>query len=75
MEPASDLLSTRQRVHRNHVVYEGALVIDARMKAPYPDELHADPDTARRVDARWSEYFPRGDVPMGDAEAADLDRP
>jgi hypothetical protein len=48
-------------------------VIDARMKPWYPAEVTGDPDVARRVSARWAEYFPGGRVAMGDAERAHLD--
>ncbi len=72
-EPAADLFSSKQRIHRNHVVHEGALVIDARMKPSYPTELHADPDTANKVSSRWAELFPAGGVEMGDSEVAHLD--
>ena len=49
------------------------LVIDARMKPGYPEELFCDEDTARRVDERWKEYFPAGDVEMGDSDRGHLD--
>lgn len=66
-EPASDIFA-RQRVVHNHIVREGPIVIDARMKARYPAELFCDPDTKARVDARWNEYFPDGGVVMGDGD-------
>jgi 3-polyprenyl-4-hydroxybenzoate decarboxylase len=70
-EPAADLHAA-QRLHRNHVVFEGTIVLDARMKPTYPDELFCDPDTARTVDTRWKEYFPDGKVEMGDSGEAHL---
>ena len=73
-EPAADLRSARTRVHRHHLVYEGAVGIDARMKPTYPAELGCDPETRATVDRRWSEYFPGGKVEMGDSEAGHLDR-
>jgi UbiD family decarboxylase len=72
-EPAADIHATRTRVVRNHLVREGAIVIDARMKT-YPDELFCDDDTKALVDRRWNEYFPQGGVEMGDADAGHLDR-
>ena len=33
----------------------------------------ADPDTARLVDGRWSQYFPAGKIEMGDSERGHLD--
>ncbi|MEQ1504562.1 MAG: UbiD family decarboxylase [Myxococcota bacterium] len=73
-EPAADLVTIGARVQRNHLVHQGPVGIDARMKAGYPDVLTCDDDTRRTVDRRWAEYFPRGGVEMGDAEAAHLDR-
>lgn len=66
-EPAGDIHS-RQRIVRNHIVHEGPIVIDARMKPHYPGELFCDPDTRALVDRRWKEYFPQGDVQMGDGD-------
>ncbi len=73
-EPAADLRAARTRVSRHHLVYEGPVGIDARMKPTYPAELTCDPDTRATVDRRWSEYFPGGKVEMGDAEAGHLDQ-
>jgi UbiD family decarboxylase len=73
-EPAADIWATKTRVHRNHLVYEGTIVIDARAKAHHPGELFCDDETRRLVDRRWSEYFPKGDVPMGDSDAGHLDQ-
>ncbi|MEW6742253.1 MAG: UbiD family decarboxylase [Planctomycetota bacterium] len=76
-EPAADLCARDVRVVRNHLCYEAPIVIDARLKPGYPEELHADPETAARVTQRWREYFPAvvktGAVEMGDAERAHLD--
>ncbi|MFZ5478834.1 MAG: UbiD family decarboxylase [Myxococcota bacterium] len=70
-EPAADL-HARRRIARNHVVFEGPVVIDARMKPTYPDELFCDPDTAATVSRRWGEYFPGGGVEMGDSDGGHL---
>lgn len=70
-EPAADL-HARTRVARHHLVHEGPIVLDARMKPSYPEELFCDPDTAATVDRRWTEYFPQGGVEMGDSDVADL---
>ena len=43
----------------------GPVVIDARMKEWYPKEVEADPEVARRVEARWGELFPERKVEMG----------
>jgi 3-polyprenyl-4-hydroxybenzoate decarboxylase len=73
LEPASDIYSASWRVHRHHIVHEGAIVFDARMKAPYPDELFCDDETRATVDRRWTEYFPDGGVQMGSSDDAHLD--
>ena len=67
------LLAASTRVHRHHLVHSGAVGIDARMKPTYPRELFADDDTRRRVNDRWKEIFPGGNVEMGDSDAGHLD--
>ncbi|MEQ8767936.1 MAG: UbiD family decarboxylase, partial [Planctomycetota bacterium] len=58
-EPAADLHARSQRIVRHHVTLEGPIVLDARMKPSYPDELIPDPVVAARVGERWSELFPK----------------
>jgi UbiD family decarboxylase len=58
-EPASDIHAASTSVRRHHISYTAPLVIDARMKPGYPDELIVRPDIAELVDARWREYFPK----------------
>lgn len=65
-EPAADLHAAGCEIIRNHVCYHGPLVIDARLKPGYPDELCARAEIARKVEERWREYFPGGGVEMGD---------
>jgi len=72
-EPAADIHSADRRIVRNHISYRGPIVIDARMKPWYPQELSADDETATLVGRRWKEYFPYGRVAMGDAERGHLD--
>jgi UbiD family decarboxylase len=72
-EPAADIHAASQRVVRHHVSYTAPIVIDARMKPPYPKELYCDGETAALVDRRWNEYFPGGDVEMGDSDRGHLD--
>ena len=72
-EPAADIHAADRRIVRNHIAYQGPIVIDARMKPWYPKELAAAPETAALVSARWKEYFPAGGVEMGDAERGHLD--
>ena len=71
-EPAADLHAAGSEVRRHHLVYRAPIVIDARLKPGYPDELFCDPDTARLVSRRWREYFPERDVEMGDSDTAHL---
>ncbi len=72
-EPAADIHAARVEVKRHHLAYTAPLVIDARMKPPYPAELFCDPETAALVTRRWSEYFPAGGVEMGDSDRGHLD--
>ena len=72
-EPAADIHAASQRVTRHHVSYTTPVVIDARMKPPYPKELFCDEETAALVDRRWKEYFPDGGVEMGDSDRGHLD--
>jgi len=72
-EPAADLHAAGERVVRNHVVRTPPIVLDARMKPGYPDELFCDPETSALVDRRWSDYFPGGAVEMGDSSQGHLD--
>ncbi len=72
-EPAADIHARATRVIRHHPSHTPPVLIDARMKGSYPPELHCDDATARTVDRRWREYFPAGDVAMGDSERAHLD--
>jgi menaquinone biosynthesis decarboxylase len=59
-EPAADIHAAAENVQRHHISYTAPLVIDARMKPGYPDELIARPDIAELVERRWREYFPHG---------------
>jgi menaquinone biosynthesis decarboxylase len=59
-EPASDIHAAATSVERHHISYHSPVVIDARMKPGYPDELVVRPDIAELVSRRWSEYFPSG---------------
>ena len=72
-DPAADLHAAELRREHNHTGFRAPVLIDARMKSCYPEELFTDPETARRVDGRWREYFPGGDVEMGDADRGHLD--
>ena len=56
-EPAADIHAREVKLHRYHPVLSGPIVIDARMKPWYPQELFCDEATHKLVDARWKEYF------------------
>ncbi len=72
-EPAADIHAAATRVVRNHIAYQGPVVIDARMKPWYPKEVTCRPEVAATVTRRWREYFPHRDIRMGDAEKGHLD--
>jgi UbiD family decarboxylase len=71
-DPAADTHCARVELLHGHPVRTAPVLIDARMKPGYPEELACDVDTARRVTERWREYFPSG-VEMGDSGRAGLD--
>jgi len=58
-DPAYDI-HARAELVRHHPSYRLPIVIDARMKPGYPDELEPDPAIVQLVDQRWKEYFPQG---------------
>ena len=58
-EPAADIYALSTTVQRHHLVYTAPIVIDARTKPGFPDELIVRDDIASLVDRRWSEYFSR----------------
>jgi 3-polyprenyl-4-hydroxybenzoate decarboxylase len=74
-EPAADIHSAGNTVDRHHIRYRFPIVIDARMKPPYPEELFCDERIAKRVTNRWTEYFPDRKIEMGDSDRAHLDPP
>jgi len=55
-DPAHDLYA-KTTVHRHKVEFEGPIVIDARMKPFYPDEVEPRSDIVHKVNQRWKEYF------------------
>jgi 4-hydroxybenzoate decarboxylase subunit C len=67
-EPAADIWS-RSNPFRNHLVHTTPLLIDARMKPSYPQELQCDPVTAETVTRNWPNYFPQG-MAMGSSDKA-----
>jgi menaquinone biosynthesis decarboxylase len=59
-EPAADIYASQTTVQRHHLVYKAPIVIDARTKPGFPDELVVREDIGQLVDRRWPEYFGRG---------------
>jgi UbiD family decarboxylase len=53
--PADDIYANSD-IRRHHFGYKLPIVIDARMKPGYPDELFPREDIVKLVDKRWSEY-------------------
>src|SRR5690348_2228728 len=59
-ESAADIYAADTRIERHHLVYKAPIVIDARLKPGFPDELIVGDDIKSLVDRRWREYFPKG---------------
>jgi len=72
-DPARDMHAAKLEFVANHPSFTPPIAIDARMKPGYPEELFCDEETARTVTRRWKQYFPRGNVAMGDSDRAGLD--
>lgn len=72
-DPARDLHASRTELLHHHASLHAPICIDARMKPGYPEELFCDESTAQRVEKRWTEYFPDGNVEMGDSDRGHLD--
>jgi UbiD family decarboxylase len=71
--PAADIRAAKIELVDTHPSFTPPIVIDARMKPGYPEELTCDEHTAGIVDRRWNEYFPARSVEMGDSDRAHLD--
>ncbi len=54
-DPANDIYA-RTELMRHNPAYQLPIIIDARMKPGYPDELEVDPTIKTLVDSRWREY-------------------
>ena len=59
-EPAADIYASNTSIQRHHLVYKSPIVIDARTKPGFPDELIVRADIAALVDRRWNQYFGHG---------------
>jgi UbiD family decarboxylase len=56
-EPAGNIFAQSETLERFHPTLNAPIVIDARMKPDYPDEVECDEATKKLVDKRWGEYF------------------
>ncbi|MBI5435021.1 MAG: UbiD family decarboxylase [Planctomycetes bacterium] len=72
-DPAADVHASRVDLVSNHAAFTPPVLIDARMKPWYPEELFCDDATAKLVSRRWREYFPGDRVEMGDSARGHLD--
>ncbi|MBY9078865.1 UbiD family decarboxylase [Paenibacillus sp. HN-1] len=57
--PATDIYA-EAKLQQHHIGYSLPLVIDARMKPGYPNELFPREDIVETVDRNWKSYFPGG---------------
>jgi 3-polyprenyl-4-hydroxybenzoate decarboxylase len=57
--PSTDIFAKEISIRNNHIVYRVPVVIDARMKPWYPNEVEPRDDIVKLVDGRWREYFPK----------------
>ena len=74
-DPARDMQARKTELIHGHPARTPPIVIDARMKPSYPEELFCDPETRETVDRRWNEYFPGGGVEMGRSDLGHLTPP
>jgi 3-polyprenyl-4-hydroxybenzoate decarboxylase len=72
-DPGRDVHARALELVQSHPRFTPPILIDARAKPGYPEELACDPDTSRLVARRWREYFPTAGVEMGDSDRASLD--
>lgn len=70
--PAADIHAARIELVGTQPSFHPPIVIDARMKPGYPEELFCDEATSKLVDRRWNEYFPARNVEMGDSARGHL---
>ena len=54
-DPAHDIYA-HANIQHNKICYEGPIIIDARMKPQYPDEVIPQEDVVKLVSSRWSSY-------------------
>jgi 3-polyprenyl-4-hydroxybenzoate decarboxylase len=71
-EPGRDMICRGQELKGNQIYREAPLVIDARTKPWFPEELFCDFSTEALVSSRWLEYFPHQKIEMGDSKEGHL---
>ena len=73
--PSADIHAADVELVHNHPSFTPPILIDARVKPWYPEELFCDEETALKVDKHWDDYFPADGpgVEMGDSDRAHLD--
>jgi len=59
-EPAADIHTRSQTVHRFHVGIKQPVIFDCRLKPWYPHVLEVDDDTRRLVDSKIQDLLPSG---------------
>lgn len=57
-DPARDVVFERIETRGAWTVCRGRMGIDATFRPGYPDPVEMDPAVVRRVDERWTEWFP-----------------
>ncbi len=72
-DPGADVTARTVELVHTRASFEAPILIDARRKPGYPEELFCDPDTSATVTRRWREYFPGRNVEMGDSDRGHLD--
>jgi 3-polyprenyl-4-hydroxybenzoate decarboxylase len=72
-DPGRDVHARRIELVGAQPSFSDPILIDARRKPGYPEELFCDPATAKLVERRWQEYFPAGGIEMGSSDQAHLD--
>ena len=72
-DPSADVHAASVELTGSHPSFHAPVLIDARRKPGYPEELFCDEETRSLVDRRWKEYFPAGKVEMGDSDRGHLD--
>jgi 3-polyprenyl-4-hydroxybenzoate decarboxylase len=71
-DPGRDVHAAAVELVHAQPSFTAPILIDARRKPGYPEELLCDQETSRLVTRRWREYFPAAKVEMGPSERGHL---